>query len=701
MTNESDTNDGATATATAIPPLSNEKRVCEDEDGNQLRSKRQKIDEIAEEPKNKGEIISNDSSSDSEQNKGEMDTDEGDSSEESDDEAQKKMTNESDTNDGATATATAIPPLSNEKRVCEDEDGNQLRSKRQKIDEIAEEPKNKGEIISNDSSSDSEQNKGEMDTDEGDSSEESDDEAQKKMTNESDTNDGATATAIPPLSNEKRVCEDEDENQLRSKRQKIDEIAEEPKNKGEIISNDSSSDSEQNKPVKGSDSSKDNEEEIEEKASKTAQLKTPATQKEKNAASKTIYVRNLSYSVERSDMENLFKECGEIVDVRLHTDNEGRFKGFGHVEFAIAEAAQKALELDNTELLRRPIKVGIAWERGLDRSNLSNSFQKGETVQSQTVFVKGFDRSLGEEKIKASLEEHFGSCGEITRISIPKFHDSGAVKGFAHLDFKDVDSLKNALQLHRTEFGGYPLLVQKAKPRYYNQDIGHGRGVGGHQFDGRDGVGHGGTVGWRKSSGGHQFCGRDGSDHGDRVNWGRSGGGHEFGVRDGDGHSGRVGWGRSSGGHKFCGRDGGDPGGRVDWGRSGGDHQFDARNGSDHGGTVGWRSSRGGHQFCGRDGGNNSGKVGWGRISGGHQFCGRDEGDLGCRMDWGKSGGDLQYGVRDGGGHGDTAGWGSSSHGDTAGWGSSSGGHHQFCGRDGGGQDGRVDWRRNGGGWKY
>lgn len=37
--------------------------------------------------------------------------------------------------------------------------------------------------------------------------------------------------------------------------------------------------------------------------------------------------------------ENFFKECGEIVDVRLHRDNEGRLKGYGHIEFATAEAA--------------------------------------------------------------------------------------------------------------------------------------------------------------------------------------------------------------------------------------------------------------------------------------------------------------------------------------------------------------------------
>ena len=39
--------------------------------------------------------------------------------------------------------------------------------------------------------------------------------------------------------------------------------------------------------------------------------------------------------------EFFFKECGEIIDVRLHRDNEGRLKGFGHIEFATAEAALK------------------------------------------------------------------------------------------------------------------------------------------------------------------------------------------------------------------------------------------------------------------------------------------------------------------------------------------------------------------------
>jgi len=95
------------------------------------------------------------------------------------------------------------------------------------------------------------------------------------------------------------------------------------------------------------------------------QPKVQATWKEQKATSKTICARNLSYSVEREDMyvlffvlvvisyflcvfliskwfrEILFKECGEIVDIRLQRDREGRSRGFGHVQFATTEAAQK------------------------------------------------------------------------------------------------------------------------------------------------------------------------------------------------------------------------------------------------------------------------------------------------------------------------------------------------------------------------
>ncbi|CAJ2674113.1 unnamed protein product [Trifolium pratense] len=220
---------------------------------------------------------------------------------------------------------------------------------------------------------------------------------------------------------------------------------------------------------------------------------TPSTGKEKNDGSKTICVRNLSFDVERAEIENIFKDCGEVVDVRLHVD----------VEFATAEAAEKALELDNTRLMNRPIKVGKASEEGecFPNRGSSISFQKAESFQSLTVFVIGFDTSVAEEKIKASLYKHFCSCGEITRISLPKFPDSGTVKGFAHLDFKDTDGYNKALKLDQTAIGNYWLSVEKAKPRIRRDNYGIGGGRGGYHVGGRDGGDHGERAGWGRSHG--------------------------------------------------------------------------------------------------------------------------------------------------------------------------------------------------------
>lgn len=41
--------------------------------------------------------------------------------------------------------------------------------------------------------------------------------------------------------------------------------------------------------------------------------------------------------------EEFFGKAGEVVGVRLATNEEGGFKGFGHVEFATVEDAQKVI----------------------------------------------------------------------------------------------------------------------------------------------------------------------------------------------------------------------------------------------------------------------------------------------------------------------------------------------------------------------
>lgn len=77
-----------------------------------------------------------------------------------------------------------------------------------------------------------------------------------------------------------------------------------------------------------------------------------------------LYVGNFPYSVDESQIRDLFSEYGEISELALISDrNTGRPKGFGFITFASQAAAEKALELNGRDLGGRPLKVNIATEK--------------------------------------------------------------------------------------------------------------------------------------------------------------------------------------------------------------------------------------------------------------------------------------------------------------------------------------------------
>ncbi|XP_062090041.1 nucleolin 1 isoform X11 [Humulus lupulus] len=229
--------------------------------------------------------------------------------------------------------------------------------------------------------------------------------------------------------------------------------------------------------------------------------KTPATSE---TGSKTLFVGNLPFGVEQSDVENFFKSAGEVADVRIAYNDEGRMKGFGHVEFTTSEAAKKALELNGQELLGRGLRLDLAREKGQNATATPYNKERGSFQQSggksNTVYIRGIDTSVGEDEIRSSLQEQFGECGEITRISIPKDYDSGSFKGIAYMDFADSEAFNKALGLDGQNY----LKVEEARPR---GDFSSGGPRGG----GRTGSGRRGRDGGR-------FSGRRGNFSGGRSN---------------------------------------------------------------------------------------------------------------------------------------------------------------------------------------
>ena len=78
-----------------------------------------------------------------------------------------------------------------------------------------------------------------------------------------------------------------------------------------------------------------------------------------------IYISNLSFKVEDSDLRQLFEEYGEVTSAKVITDRyTGRSRGFGFVEMPDGEAAQKAItELHQAEYDGKVITVNEARPR--------------------------------------------------------------------------------------------------------------------------------------------------------------------------------------------------------------------------------------------------------------------------------------------------------------------------------------------------
>lgn len=98
---------------------------------------------------------------------------------------------------------------------------------------------------------------------------------------------------------------------------------------------------------------------------------------------KKLYVGNLSYQMTEDGLRDLFTHLGEVVSAKVITDAAtGRSKGFGFVEMASDEEADKAVtSLNGTSVMERPINVSEARP------------QTGMRGGPRTGQSRGFDRS--------------------------------------------------------------------------------------------------------------------------------------------------------------------------------------------------------------------------------------------------------------------------------------------------------------------
>jgi len=152
---------------------------------------------------------------------------------------------------------------------------------------------------------------------------------------------------------------------------------------------------------------------------------------------------------------------------------------------------------------------------------------KPNTSGCTTAFVGNMPFSVTEDDIRA----HFGDCGEVTQVRFATDRETGAFRGFGHVEFADAETCEKAVAMAGFPLNGRELRIDYAEAR----KEGGGGGGGGGGGRGRGGFGDSPRGSPRGGFGG----GRGG--FGDRG--GGRGGRGGFGDRGGRG--GRGGFGGS------------------------------------------------------------------------------------------------------------------------------------------------------------
>ncbi|XP_077235140.1 polyadenylate-binding protein 1 [Tasmannia lanceolata] len=163
---------------------------------------------------------------------------------------------------------------------------------------------------------------------------------------------------------------------------------------------------------------------------------------------------------EQDEHEHEHEEYGgEIPDERdmdadvemAATDEDPNSK-----EENLEEMKKRLKEIEEEAGALREMQAKVEKEMGAvqDPSGAAVTQAEKEEVDSRSIYVGNVDYACTPEEV----QQHFQSCGTVNRVTIltDKF---GQPKGFAYVEFVEIDAVQNALLLNESELHGRQLKV--------------------------------------------------------------------------------------------------------------------------------------------------------------------------------------------------------------------------------------------------
>ena len=195
-------------------------------------------------------------------------------------------------------------------------------------------------------------------------------------------------------------------------------------------------------------------------ASSTSSSSAPAVQ-----SSSRIFIGNLPFKITDELLHSTFSPCGAIEGVHWVTDKStGKFYGSAFIDFEFASAIPPALQLNNTELLGRPIKVGLATGRQSAGQNRFNQKQKNgghlalhpisdKPDGTTTVFLGNLSFDIDEDTVR----QLFSDCGTVQQVRWVE--KDGVFRGCGFVEFEETEATDLAIKFNGREVLGRPMRV--------------------------------------------------------------------------------------------------------------------------------------------------------------------------------------------------------------------------------------------------
>lgn len=182
----------------------------------------------------------------------------------------------------------------------------------------------------------------------------------------------------------------------------------------------------------GSESGSSSEESGSEEDEEAADSKTEEEVEGEDPATKTVFVKGISYSATESDVREMFSKYGEVVEVRIPKARDGaKGKGFAYIEFKTEAGAKKSFALTGTRCEGRTLVVDMA--KGGPRKDFGEghgpSHQAGEEI---SVFLG----NVPFEFKKEDLLDYLRSVADVKDLRTPVDRETNRPKGFAFAIFE-------------------------------------------------------------------------------------------------------------------------------------------------------------------------------------------------------------------------------------------------------------------------